>query len=380
MTPDDMAAAASAVAIPPAEAQVAPPEATPTAPETPPPDGTAAWEQADDAALLAWRVCDLKVRLEGSVVERRIARLYEELQARGLAWRPTCYLATEWLCPDLIPVIGIPFCLAHPRLMRLERTMMLEVEGESEEEGMRLLRHECGHAINYAYRFYRRSRWRALFGKMTEAYDPHEYYMRPYSRQYVVHLEDNYAQAHPDEDFAETFAVWLTPGSDWRERYAEWGALPKLEYVDHLMRGIADKPPLVAGGKRHWAAARTRATLQTYFESKRKEFSKGYIGFYDPVLRRLFTDAPPAGCSRAHVFLKTHRRALVNTIAQWGRVPKYAADHLVRRLADRARELNLHLRTTDAEALFPVGVCLTSLVLEAREHYLRGLPSREIRP
>ena len=26
-----------------------------------------------------------------------------------------------------------------------------------------------------------------------------------------MHLDPWYAQSHPDEDFAETFAVWLTP-------------------------------------------------------------------------------------------------------------------------------------------------------------------------
>lgn len=338
------------------------------------------WVEADDAALLRWRMCDLGVRIEGSLVERRVSRLYAELAARGFGFQPRCYLATEWLCPDLVPLIGIPFYLAHPRLMRLEKTMMLEVEGEAEAECMALLRHECGHAINYAYRLYRRTRWRALFGPMSAAYNPHEYSMRPYSRQYVVHLRDHYAQAHPDEDFAETFAVWLTPGLDWRTRYQGWGALAKLQYVDHLMRDIAGRAPLVTGGPRHFAAAGTRATLATYFGRKQKEFSKGYVGFYDPVLRRLFTEAPAEGRSRAHRFLGTHRRLLVNTAADWARVPKYAADRLVRRLAQRAEELDLHLRQSDAAALFPVGVCLATLVVEAREHRLRDLHPREPHP
>jgi hypothetical protein len=58
-----------------------------------------------------------------------------------------------------------------------------------------------------------------------------------------VHLDDWYAQAHPDEDFAETFAVWLTPDLDWRARYRGWKAIAKLEYVDELMRSLAGKPP-----------------------------------------------------------------------------------------------------------------------------------------
>ncbi|MBU1910436.1 MAG: putative zinc-binding metallopeptidase [Verrucomicrobia bacterium] len=324
------------------------------------------WDQGDDAALLALRICDLPVRIEGSVLEARIARLYEELSARGLRFRPPCYLATEWLCPDGIPAIGIPFCLAHPRLQRLERAMMLEVEGEHEAECMQLLRHEAGHALNYAYRLSQRTRWRELFGRMTAPYSPHEYLTRPYSRQYVVHLRDYYAQAHPDEDFAETFAVWLTPGLDWRTRYKEWGAFRKLEYVDHLMRGLANRPPVVAGGPRHFAALRTRATLQTYYERKRREFAKAYTGFYDPVLRDLFAAENPGGLERADRFLTRHRRHLVNNIAYWGRVPKFAVDQLLRRLSRRAGELGLFLRPHDRDPLFTLGICMTALVLEAR--------------
>jgi len=341
-----------------------------------PPAAPPAWAEADDATLLRTRVCDLRVGIEGSVVERRMGRLYGELRDRGFTFLPSCYLATEWLCPDRVPLIGIPFCLAHPRLVRLERSRMLEVEGETEAECMKLLRHECGHAVNYAYRLHRRSRWRELFGPMSAAYDPHEYDMRPYSRQYVVHLHDNYAQAHPDEDFAETFAVWLTPGLDWRARYRGWGARAKLEYVDHLMGGIADQPPVVTGGPRHFAASTTRATLATYFARKQKEFSQGYVGFYDAMLRRLFTVTPAPDRLPARRFLTAHRRALVDTVADWARVPKYAADRLVQRLAQRAGELGLHLRGPEAAALLPAGACLTSLVLAARHHDLRGLRDR----
>jgi len=197
------------------------------------------WENVTDEELLKWRIRDLKLQLEGTPIADRVVRLYEELSAKGLQYHPPCYLATEWLCPDRVPAIGIPFCLAHPRLIRLEKTMMLEAEGESETECLRLLRHEAGHAFNYAYRLYRRTRWRELFGAMSSDYDPHEYFTRPYSKQYVIHLEDNYAQAHPDEDFAETFAVWLTPNLDWETRYRGWAALKKLRYVDNLMRHAA---------------------------------------------------------------------------------------------------------------------------------------------
>lgn len=336
----------------------------------PPMDGATPWQDLPDEELVKWRICDLKARIAGSPLEPRIAKLYDELEARGLKFHPPCYLATEWLCPDGVPAIGIPFCLVHPRLVRLEKTHMLEAEGENEDECMKLLRHEAGHAFNYAYQLHRRTRWRSLFGPMSAAYEPHEYYMRPYSRQYVVHLDDNYAQAHPDEDFSETFAVWLTPGMDWREEYKDWGALRKLEYVDHVMRQIGASRPLVAGGPKRWAADKTKATLQNYYRQKQREFAAAYPGFYDGILRRLF-GSEKTGHGSAARFLARHRRKLVNTIAQEARVPKYVADRLIRRLGARSHELGLHLRGTDQDNLFPVGVAIAALVMEARERYLR---------
>ncbi len=334
------------------------------------------WADYDDKAMLRLRICDLKVGIHDSCIKERIDRLYSELEAGSISFRPPCYLSTEWLCPDRVPAIGIPFYLAHPRLIKLEKTMMLEAEGDSEEEFMKLLRHETGHAINYAYRLYRRSRWRELFGPISRDYDPHNYSHRPYSRKYVVHLRDNYAQAHPDEDFAETFAVWLTPGSNWRERYTRSPAvLRKLKYVDHLMNEIGQKTPVVTLGRGHWywAASRTRATLDTYFKNKRREYASAFAGYYDPVLRRLFTDQPSEKSEKASRFLGRYRKRIVNEVSSWMRIPKYSADDLVRRLAQRSRDLDLYVRAGEEDSMFSVGVCITALVMEARDLYVKDL-------
>ncbi len=328
------------------------------------------WENLPDPELLKWRICDLKVRIEGSPIESRVQKLYDDLAARGLSFRPPCYLATEWLTPDRIPAVGVPFYLAHPRLQRLEKSMMLEAEGEKEEECMKLLRHETGHAINYAYKLFRKTRWRELFGPMSMDYDPHSYVMKPYSRQFVIHLADNYAQVHPDEDFAETFALWLTPGVDWRLKYKGWAALKKLEYVDHIMAEIADRAPTVRGGPRYWSASRTRSTLETYYRRKQKEFGEGYKGFYDPILLKLFSREPASKNSvRAHRFLSSYRKELVTTISRWSRIPKYSVHELIKRLSSRARDLNLYLREDETTALFSVGVCINSLLLVERSDY-----------
>jgi hypothetical protein len=207
------------------------------------------WESFSDDELLDVRVKDLNLQIGGSLLEPMVDKLYAELTEKGIRFRPPVYLADEWLCPDKEPIIGIPFCLAHPRLKQLEIKMMYEAEGASEAECIKLLRHECGHAINYAYRLYQRTRWRELFGQFSSHYsDTYQY--RPYSKRFVVHLDDYYAQCHPDEDFAETFAVWLAPGSNWRQKYQKWPAMQKLQYIDHVIDRLAEQKPVVTAPTR----------------------------------------------------------------------------------------------------------------------------------
>ena len=341
--------------------------------------GTKLWEKLDDEQLLKWRISDLKLKIDNSWVEPFIQRLYDELDAKGIQFHPACYLSTEWLCPDKTPLIGIPFCLAHERIMKLEKTMMLEVEGGTEEECMKLLRHEAGHALNYAYRLYRRSRWRDLFGPFSAEYNVQEYHPRPYSKQYVVHLEDHYAQAHPDEDFAETFAVWLTPDLDWRGKYSGWRALKKLEYIDHLMRLVGSHPPLISGGPKLWPVSSVRSTLHSYYKRKRREIADAYPGFYDPELLELFTQDLGNGNIKAHLFLNKHQRALTQSVSRWARVHKYTAEQIIRRLSRRAKELSLYLKDSEEQALLTVSVYFTSVVCEDRERDKHGQGKRDQR-
>ena len=199
--------------------------------------------------LLGLRICELPLTIEGTWLEDCVNELYRELDLANISFKPSCYLADEWLTPDGEPIIGIPFFLAHPTLTKLERKMMLDAEGGNKTWCMKLLRHEVGHALNYAYRLHKRKKWRDIFGKFSQEYTD-TYRFRPYSKNFVRHLEDYYAQYHPDEDFAETFAVWLNPALDWRNQYKGWKAINKLNYVDSLMQEIKQKEPLVKKGKK----------------------------------------------------------------------------------------------------------------------------------
>ena len=195
------------------------------------------WAKYSDDRLMDLKICHLGLSIEGSLVEKCLNRLYGELEKKNLTVRPHCWLSDDWFSPDGVPGIAVPFYMAHPRLRKLEQKQMLEVEGGNEAWCMRIMRHEAGHAIDTAFRLHRRKRYRNTFGNYHAPY-PDSYRPRPQSRNYVQHLEPCYAQSHPSEDFAETFAVWLNPRSGWRKNYAGWKALTKIEYIDELMKSL----------------------------------------------------------------------------------------------------------------------------------------------
>jgi hypothetical protein len=238
--------------------------------------------------------------------------------------------------------------------------MMLEVEGETPEWFMKLMRHEAAHAYSYAYQLQRKKRWQKLFGKTSSETTPTTYRPRPFSRSYVVHLEDWYAQAHPDEDFAETFAIWLTPGLDWRARYAGWRAVEKLEYVDELMGALAGKPPTHVPSYREADYNCLNVKLKTYYARKRKLYQDTYPDFYDADLRQLF--GAPAGI-RAGTYLRRRKRRLLNSVCQWTNEKKYRVNKLLTRLADRADQLGLHVLNDDPQQDFRVTAFITTLVM-----------------
>lgn len=330
-----------------------------------PPDEASAQEQQPfwaawtDEQLLGLRLCDLKVTIEGSVLEQRIARLGAELQSRGIAFRPHFWLSDEWFTPDGVTGIAIPFYLAHPRLARLEENQMLEVEGGTEEWCMKILRHEAGHAIDNAYRLQRRRKRQKLFGRSSLPY-PEYYAPKPYSKSFVLHLDSWYAQSHPAEDFAETFAVWLTPDSEWRTRYADWPALKKLEYMDELMREIAGRPPLVTSHQTIDPLSQIRRTLRQHYKRKREHYGLERPNFYDRDLRRLFTNGPDgAGNMTAARFLSRVRKDVRRRVAGWTGIYQYTIDQVLEDIIARCRELKLRLRYSEEQTRLDFTVLLT---------------------
>jgi hypothetical protein len=317
-----------------------------------------------DEELLALRIRELGVRIEESKLEARVAKLYGELEARGLHLRPPCYLGDEWFSPEGVPAIAIPFYLAHPRLEQLELSQMMDVEGGTADSCAQLLRHECGHAFDHAYHFSAAPEWRAVFGSPNVDYEPETYRPRPYSKSFVRHLPNWYAQAHPDEDFAETFAVWLSsPPEQWRARYRGWKAAAKLEYVDSLMQDARERPPPVtpAGGRRRADASKLTSTLAHYYAARRRLFAQDYPDFYDADLQRIFAQSS-TGHGTAASFMRRRREALVTSVVRSTGQRKYVVDGLARKLLQRCAKLGLHARGDEVALGLDVGAYVASLV------------------
>jgi len=320
-----------------------------------PPD----WIAWPDEQLLDVRLCDLPVRIEGSLLEERIADLRRELAGRGLDLPLHFYLADEWFTPDGGSAMALPFYLAHPRLEKLEEAQMLEVEGGDREWGMRILRHEAGHLVDNMFALRRRRQRRELFGSSSEPY-PEFYAPKPYSKSFVLHLDSWYAQSHPDEDFAETFAVWLTPESDWRHRYAGWPALKKLEYMDALMGSIAGRPARVVRADEVDGLRRLRTTLRAHYRRKRRHYGVDRPDFYDRDLRRLFSDAPEfSGNPTAAAFVTRHRRQVRRVVADWTGIYQYTIDQVLEDIVVRCRDLRLRLAVPEETARQAFTVLLT---------------------
>jgi len=324
------------------------------------------WTGYSDDQLLEMRICDLKLQITGTELDSRIQAFYQELEERKIAFHPLCYLGDEWFCPEGASTIAIPFYLAHPRLKKLEDRMMMEVEGGSAAWCMRLLRHEMGHVINHAYSLEKNRDWQKVFGSPSMEYSV-SYRARPYSKSFVRHLDNWYAQSHPEEDFAETFAIWLTPGLDWRQQYRGWKALEKLEYVNHLMEALVGQPPLVVSRKKLSEASRLRSRLKAYYSRRRRIYAQDFPEFFDSDLKRLFADPSvvPSG-GKAAAFLRSFRRPILEAVSLWTGEPKFTLNRLLRALIQRCTELDLRLQKEASLSSLEITAYLAALASHYR--------------
>jgi hypothetical protein len=317
--------------------------------------------QEERERLLRSKISELGLRVEGSRLEPLVKTLHDELAEAGIVFAPRVYLSDEWGCPDGVPLIGVPFYLADERLSLLQKELLDSIEAESDEEVLAYLRHEAGHALNYAYRLYETEEWHSVFGPYSRPYLD-DYAPDPFSRSFVRHIPGWYAQKHPDEDFAETFAVWLTPGSDWRKRYEGWSCLKKLEYVDRIMRTIGSLPPCV--GSDYDEATDLAHPLAEHFERfgyRRQELPL----YFDGDLKELFYQGRErAGheAEPAHTFIAEQRGTLTSAVSYWTGLDEHVIRSLLDHFSERAQLLDLWLPSAErARLASELAVVITTL-------------------
>lgn len=320
---------------------------------------------AQREALLQARIKDLSLRLAGTPLERHIAQLHAELEAKGISFKPQCYLSDEWGCPSGVPVIGLPFYLADPDLHSLEAELGGGVE--SEAEILMYLRHEAGHAFNYAYRLYETDEWLRVFGDYSRPYRD-DYKPQPFSRRYVRHISGWYAQKHPDEDFAETFAVWLTPSGDWRKRYQGWGALRKLQYVEEIVSRLGRAPPLVKLAEPDFTTEEMEETVLDHYRQRElnEKVEVELRNAFDQALEDLFY-GPGEAPIHAETLVRAERQRLLSTVSQYAGVGRGVVRAVVDHLAERTAALGLTLHPDDSPE---AAVQLASLVTVLAMNYL----------
>ncbi len=317
---------------------------------------------------------DLGLRIEGSPLEPILREFLDELQTAGIhRLRPRVYLSTEWGVPEGTIALAIPFYLARPDLTAVHLDRAGHVEGIGRADILRYLRHEMGHVINYAYRLFDDPGWVEQFGEIDQPYEEH-YRPEPFSRSFVRHLPGWYAQKHPDEDWSETFAVWMTPGLDWRSDYAEWPvAKAKLQYCDRIMAALADLDPLITADDLDEDVGDLDYSLDHFYGAGPDEPPCPFSPDLDGPLRATFEGLGelPEGIehSLASSLIRQVEPDLCRDIYQWtGHFPEHTR-HLLRHLATRADTLLLvYHPNRQTSAIVALSCLITALAMNHGRH------------
>lgn len=321
--------------------------------------------------ILNRRICDFKLQIEGSPLESIISKFKQELKACGITrLKPQFYLSDEWGVSDGSVAIAIPFYLADEKLRKIQQVRGGLVEGIDPDDILRYLRHEMGHVVNYAYRIYETEAWTRIFGPMARPYND-EFSTRPFSPDFVRHLPGSYAQKHPDDDWAETFAVWMTPGLDWRQLYEDApGALGKLEYCAKTIATLIDRDPDVSNVELDEKVDELSYTLQEFFDPV--ELGGLVIPHsLDGDLRGIFSPWSGLGAAvqegrkgSGGALIRRNQDLLANTTYRWTSVEPHFLHPLLAHLAKRADTLGLTYPMDERDTiLVQLSAFLTTLAM-----------------
>jgi hypothetical protein len=315
------------------------------------------WEAATiqvDPELLKQRICDLGLKIEGRPLGKVVERFKTELKERGITrLSPSFYLSSEWGVAEGTTAVAIPFYLADERLVRVQEAKGGLVEGQTDHDIIRYLRHEMGHVVNYGYRLYETEEWTLLFGPMARPYHE-EYRAVPFSPDFVRHLPGNYAQKHPDEDWAETFAVWMDAGADWKQLYGDApGAMRKLDYCERTMAAIREKDPLVTDSSLDEDVSTIGLTLEEFYAGGENDISVPRS--LDGDLRAIFAPTALSATTEATrmgsgaTLIKRNADVLANMVFRWTGVDPAVVKPIVQHMARRGKDLDLAYPLADRD-------------------------------
>lgn len=303
------------------------------------------WADLTDEQLLEMRICDLRLSLKNTWIEKLVTKLHKELEKKNLKFKPHVWISDDWYSPDGVPGFAVPFYLLHPRLIELEKKFIGEAEGEGRDWCMQLMRHETGHAIDNAYGLRKRKSRQKLFGLTSIEY-PESYTPTEHKKNFVSHLGFDYAQAHPDEDWAETFAVWLTPSSKWKSVYANWSCIDKLKLVDQIMTDIKGKRPLKINKKKTDHVNELTITLGEYYKQKTERLGILTPDIIYDELKSVFVPGFYTDTEKASSFLRKERKVLCREIAKRSKSKQAKVNSVIGKLVQYCQEKNLHLATS----------------------------------
>jgi hypothetical protein len=314
--------------------------------------------------MLTTPINRLGYKIEGTVLEEAIAIVRKDMRRVGITkLQPRFYLSNGYGCIEGIPNISVSFTDCNDLIGELNQEF--RHFRYTREELIDVLRHEVGHAFCYGYKLFRTPEFRRIFkvkGHFFRTYPATNQYVRrvnPWSKEFVNPGGDYYAQKHPDDDFAETFLVWIKPRQNWRKMHkSRPGALRKLEYVDRVVKEYGRKPPLVEGNPTmiYEPVEELKLTVARFMKAKPAIYRRQATGYVDSDLKAMFLKRPPYVRGRparthhhAYAFLRGYKRILIPRVAYWVGVDESVVAALIDKLIARSRALNLWVRHDESE-------------------------------
>lgn len=211
--------------------------------------------------------------------QKEILRLKQRLRAYNISWRPHIWFADEWFSPNGIGGFALPLSLGHKKLITLEKKYLGHLEGTSSKEFFKLACHETGHALDNAYKLRLSKGRQKIFGKTSQHY-PKSYIPNPNRNDHVHFLGDFYAQAHPDEDWAETVGFLLYNNKSWNKNYLNTYAWQKLCFAHALLNQLQHKTPKLTRHLKPYHVQNDERTFLQYLEDKSHQLKPNKKPFF----------------------------------------------------------------------------------------------------